>query len=74
MTAVPEQAMQDDANIPTPVALDAEGRVAEDVACIRCGYNLRTLYHDGRCPECDADVIRSNMVAASGGMYICPLN
>jgi hypothetical protein len=27
-----------------------------DVPCARCGYNLRTLRVDGRCPECAADV------------------
>jgi hypothetical protein len=28
------------------------GRVAVDLPCHRCGYNLRTLERWGRCPEC----------------------
>lgn len=36
-----------------PVVLD------EDVTCIQCGYNLRGLTTDGRCPECSAAVERS---------------
>ena len=34
--------------------------ISEDVACIQCGYNLRGLATDGRCPECNAEVSRSN--------------
>ncbi len=26
--------------------------IAEDLLCIRCEYNLRTLSEEGRCPEC----------------------
>jgi hypothetical protein len=33
-------------------ALDAEGRIAVDVACLGCGYNLRTLSATGNCTEC----------------------
>jgi hypothetical protein len=41
----------------TPVALppgvvDAAGRVARDVSCRKCAYNLRGLPVDGNCPEC----------------------
>lgn len=28
--------------------------IEQDIACIHCGYNLRALYPDGRCPECGA--------------------
>ncbi|MEE8155170.1 MAG: hypothetical protein V3T53_09490 [Phycisphaerales bacterium] len=35
------------------VALDQDGRLAEDVACRHCGYNLRGLALAGRCPECE---------------------
>ncbi|MEE9131232.1 MAG: hypothetical protein V3T84_14525 [Phycisphaerales bacterium] len=35
------------------VALDQDGRLAEDVACRHCGYNLRGLALDGQCPECE---------------------
>lgn len=27
-----------------------------NVACVRCGYNLRSLRRDGRCPECNAQI------------------
>ena len=30
--------------------------IAEDVPCEACGYDLRGLRHDWRCPECGADV------------------
>ena len=30
--------------------------IAKDVSCILCGYNLRTLRTDGRCPECGKPV------------------
>ncbi|MGB0716415.1 MAG: hypothetical protein ACPGXK_11080 [Phycisphaerae bacterium] len=33
--------------------------VFEDVLCRYCGYNLRGLPIDGRCPECNADVNQS---------------
>jgi hypothetical protein len=26
--------------------------INRDLRCLDCGYNLRTLAHDGRCPEC----------------------
>lgn len=32
--------------------LDDTGRVAADVSCRRCRYNLRTLPATGQCPEC----------------------
>lgn len=43
-------------NQPPPDAatalLDADGRVRISVPCMQCGYNLRTLTAEGRCPEC----------------------
>lgn len=39
--------------------LDAAGRVAVDVLCSECGYNLRTLHIQGLCPECGAPVARA---------------
>ncbi len=42
-----------------PVALDQDGRVASDLACVKCGYNLRSATTDGRCPECGLAVGRS---------------
>ena len=35
-----------------PVRLDGEGRIASDVACPHCGYNLRMQRAAGDCPEC----------------------
>lgn len=40
------------------------GRVECDLRCVRCGYNLRTLAWDGRCPECGTAVVRSGMPVA----------
>jgi len=36
--------------------VDEDGRVAVDLPCVACGYNLRTLRVDGVCPECSAAV------------------
>ncbi len=39
--------------------------VVEDVACVHCGYNLRGLSGDGRCPECFEKVavsLRGNLL------------
>ncbi len=36
-----------------------DGRIASDIACRGCGYNLRTLSHDQLCPECGLPVARS---------------
>ncbi len=30
--------------------------IEQDILCIHCGYNLRALYPDGRCPECGAAI------------------
>ena len=37
-------------------AVDEQGRLIEDVPCRRCGYNLRSLPADGKCPECGSAV------------------
>lgn len=42
-----------------PVRLDPAGRIADDVSCRKCGYNLRGLLPDGICPECSGQVVRS---------------
>lgn len=34
----------------------SSGPVADDLPCYRCGYNVRGLALDGRCPECAAEV------------------
>ncbi|MBU0617079.1 MAG: hypothetical protein KKI02_05135 [Planctomycetes bacterium] len=41
------------------VAVSVDGRIAEDKICIDCGYNLRGLKTDGRCPECGGEVAAS---------------
>ncbi|MCH8806972.1 MAG: hypothetical protein IH986_12895 [Planctomycetes bacterium] len=45
-------------NVAQPVAamLDDNGCVAIDVACLNCGYNLRTQPVSGACPECAQEV------------------
>jgi len=39
-----------------PGLLDAHGAIAGDLACRRCGYNLRGLNPAGRCPECGTPI------------------
>lgn len=39
--------------MPTPLTLEL------DVQCLHCGYNLRTLPLDSRCPECGQPVLQS---------------
>ena len=34
------------------VKLDARGRIAHEVTCVSCGYDLRGLPPAGDCPEC----------------------
>ncbi len=41
------------------VAYDGEGRIAADLACLRCGYNLRLLRREAVCPECGVGVERT---------------
>jgi hypothetical protein len=35
-----------------PIEFDEHGAIASDLPCLDCGYNLRGLRRDGRCPEC----------------------
>jgi len=42
----------------------AHARVADDLACIGCGYNLRTLMANAKCPECGLEVGNSLFVLA----------
>ena len=39
-------------------AVGADGKIQVDLPCRRCGYNLRSLARDARCPECSFPVIR----------------
>lgn len=45
----------------SPLQLDGSGRIAEDLLCSRCEYNLRGLVRapDAVCPECGLPVERS---------------
>ena len=43
----------------TGVPIDEHGRLKDDFQCRTCGYNLRGLDTDGRCPECTTAVGRS---------------
>lgn len=38
------------------VIVDEKGRLASDVVCPSCRYNLRGLQQDGACPECGLPV------------------
>lgn len=38
--------------MPTDTIFDQNGAITVDTTCRRCGYNLRGLREDGRCPEC----------------------
>ena len=50
--ALPTAALQCD-----PELLDGAGAVARDAPCRECGYNLRGLHPEDRCPECAAPVL-----------------
>ncbi len=53
--------------------LDEQGRVAADVACRRCGYNLRGLPAARACPECRTPVersLRSDLLANSDPAWV----
>lgn len=46
-------------DIPRLAVDPATGRIASDLPCTGCQYNLRTLRTDGRCPECGKEVAAS---------------
>jgi hypothetical protein len=57
------------ASIPQPpIVLDGSGRIAADLACINCAYNLRTLPVGGNCPEC------GHPVAETAAGYLAELD
>lgn len=42
--------------VPSSMAMTTDGVVTSDTACRKCGYNLRGMLADGRCPECGTAV------------------
>jgi len=50
-----------------------EGRIQGDIACLQCGYDLRSLPIDSHCPECGTSVevsLRRDNLAQSDPAYI----
>jgi len=46
-------------DVQVDLRLGPDGRIDVDIACVSCGYNLRGLAPDGRCPECGTAIGRS---------------
>ena len=46
--------------------LTDDWRVDQDLPCVSCGYNLRTLDMRAACPECGTRVFRSASRFESG--------
>ncbi|MBI4718600.1 MAG: MFS transporter [Planctomycetes bacterium] len=53
-----ERAIADFAPVP-PDVVGPDGRIAGNLECRNCGYNLRTLETTADCPECSAPVAES---------------
>ncbi|MCP4247216.1 MAG: hypothetical protein GY778_09225 [bacterium] len=61
---------------PASPALNADGTIGQDVSCAHCGYNLRGLTADGRCPECNTPIGRSihgNLLAFADPTWLTTL-
>jgi hypothetical protein len=59
------------------VPLDEAGRVAVDLPCLGCGYNLRTMLPEGLCPECGTDVgrtLRGNLLPFADPRWVQTLS
>jgi hypothetical protein len=56
-----------------PVHVDSDGRIATDVVCLNCGYNLRSCLIGGACPECGMAVrvsLRGDRLASAPPGYL----
>ncbi len=51
-----------DTALPLASLYPAGAVVSRDLKCVSCGYNLRTLHVDSRCPECGLNVEQSLLV------------
>ena len=72
-TVPPVIASPDEASVP----IGADGNLAADRACVRCGYNLRGLPRAGVCPECStpvADSLRTKILKYSSPEYLAKLH
>lgn len=61
---------------PAPAIAIVDGRLAADVPCIRCKYNLRSLAPAGHCPECGAPIdasIRSGLLRYADPEWVARL-
>ena len=53
--------------------LQREVRIESDLPCAACGYNLRTILINGRCPECGTEVaetLKSGILACSSPRWL----
>lgn len=53
-----------------------EGRLAADIPCLTCGYNLRSLAPDNQCPECGSPVdasLRGNYLRFANPDWVATL-
>lgn len=64
---------------PTPdnVDVDASERIARDVLCVHCGYNVRSLLPGQTCPECNQpvhDSLRRDLLQFSDPTWLARLS
>lgn len=58
---------------PGALAVDEQGVVVADTICRKCGYNLRGLQRDSRCPECASPIavsLRGDLLCFSEPGYV----
>ncbi len=49
--------------------VDARGGISQDLTCMGCGYNLRSLHELGVCPECNKPIQESLAASAQGKQF-----